>query len=263
MDNNNYIYGKNAVAEALEAGKPIEKILVCFGNQAVGGMSRIYKLAKDAGVACVSYDKRKFMALEKELCGKGSEGNDTNALKTQGVIAMVRTFDILEVDAVISILGEEVNPVIVVLDEIADPHNLGAIARSAECAGAGGLIITERNSAPLSPAAVKASAGALEHIPVAKVGNLATTLEKLKAAGYWIVGTDGAGDRDYTDDIYDRPIALVIGSEGKGMRPLIEKHCDYLVRIPMRGKINSLNASVSAGVVLFEMLRQKMARSKA
>ena len=148
-------------------------------------------------------------------------------------------------------------PIIVVLDEIEDPQNLGAIARSAECSGCGGMILTNKNSAPISPTAVKASAGALELIPIAKVDSLVQALEKLKENGFWIVGTDAQGDRLYSDDIYDSPIALVIGSEGRGMRPSTLKHCDYLINIPIVGQINSLNASASAAVVLFEILRQR------
>lgn len=251
----NYIYGRNAVIEALQSGKSIEKIMLAFGNQG-SSVSRIFKLAKDNGVACVTYDKGKFTRLEKDIFGPENK-NDGNIQKSQGVIALLRPFEVLELDMFLAQDFEEYkNPIVILLDEITDPHNLGAIARSAECAGAIGLIMTERNSAPLSPAAIKASAGALEHIPVVKVGNLVTAIEKLKEVGFWIVGTDGEGTKNYTDPIYNCPVALVIGSEGKGMRPSVVKHCDFLVKIPMIGQINSLNASVSAGVVLFEILRQ-------
>jgi 23S rRNA (guanosine2251-2'-O)-methyltransferase len=149
------------------------------------------------------------------------------------------------------------NPVLVALDGITDPQNLGAIARTAECVGASGLIITERNSSPINSFAVKASAGALNKIPVCRVTNLASELTNLKEHGFWIVGTDLEANSNYTDDIYKSPIIVVIGSEDKGMRPRVRKVCDHLVKIPMKGSTQSLNASVSSGVILFEIFRQK------
>lgn len=261
----NYIYGRNAVIEALKAEKEIEKIFVMFGTRGEAA-SHIFKLAKDAGIVCVTYDKSKFIHLEREISAyqsgkeKSTAGGPRNALNTQGVIALVRPFAIWNLGDFLAspaITGKK-NPIVVLLDGITDPHNLGAIARAAECSGCSGIIIPERDSAPLTPAAVKSSAGALEHLPVVRVGNLTNALKKLKDAGFWVVGTDGSGDRNYTDDIYDSPTALIIGSEGKGMRPALMEACDFLVKIPMMGKITSLNASVSAGVVLFEILRQRM-----
>jgi 23S rRNA (guanosine2251-2'-O)-methyltransferase len=254
MADSSYIFGRNAVIEALNADKGIEKIMIAFGAQGAV-MAKIYKMAKQKNVPCVVYDKNKFQALERTAMGDAGFSN------SQGVIALTRSFELYSLDRMIDEADMSANPVIVVLDEISDPHNLGAIARSAECAGAIGIIVTERNSAPITPAAIKASAGALEHIPIAKVSNLAHTLDLLKEKGFWIVGSDGKGDRQYTDNIYDSPIALVIGSEGKGMRPSVVKHCDFLVRIPMMGGVNSLNASVSSGVLLFEIVRQKLLKA--
>jgi len=245
-----YIYGRNTVIEALRSGKQIEKIFIVYGSKG-NSIDTIYSLAKKNKVALVNYDKKKFFELEKKVAPR--EAN------TQGVIALLSQIDILSVDNIIkSAFDKEENPILIILDEINDPHNLGAIARSAECSGAAGMIITERNSAPLSPAAMKSSAGALEHIMLAKTGSLPATLKDLKNYGFWIIGTDSSAKNLYTDNLYDKPVAIVIGSEGKGMRPSTIKHCDHLIRIPMNGKINSLNASVSAGIVLFEIMRQKM-----
>src|SRR5690606_20586070 len=149
------------------------------------------------------------------------------------------------------------NPILVMLDEINDPHNLGAIARTAECSGVSGIILPERNSSPVTPAAIKSSAGALNHIDVCKTVNMIQAIKKLKDNGFWIVGTSLEAKQSYTTKIYDRPTVLVIGNEGKGMKPSLQKHCDNLVRIPILGKIESLNASVSCGIVLYEALRQK------
>lgn len=265
MEKSSYIYGRNAVIEALSAEKEIEKIFVQFGTQG-DAVNKIFKMAKSQGVQCVSYDKKKFQALEKDIFARVGKDNlkSFKDNKTQGIIALMRSFSILSIDEFIATINDtSSNPMIVVLDEISDPHNLGAIARTAECAGAIGLIMTERNSAPITPAAIKASAGALEHIPVVKVGNLVTAFEKLKEIGFWIVGTDGEGKNAYTDDIYNSPTAIVIGSEGKGLRPSVAKHCDFIVRIPLMGNISSLNASVSSAIVMYEVLRQKLAKQNA
>lgn len=260
MEKSSYIYGRNAIVEALTAEQEVEKIFIQFGNQGPA-LSKIFKLAKDAGVQCVTYDKRKFQQLERDIFNnvgtdnlKGFKDN-----KSQGIIALMRPFALQSIDEFIGNIEDlSDNPFVIILDEINDPHNLGAIARTAECAGAIGLIMTERNSAPITPAAIKASAGALEHIPVVKATNLITALEKLKDAGFWVVGTDGSGKNNYTDKIYNSPTAVIIGSEGKGLRPSVAKHCDFIVKIPMLGKISSLNASVSSAIVMYEILRQKL-----
>ena len=246
---NSYIFGRNSVIEAIRSESEIEKIFICFGTEG-DNIARIYTMAKKAGIPAVSYDKRKFAQLEREICP-----SDT---RSQGVIALLRSFKIYSLRELIEIAYESTKePLLVVLDEISDPHNLGAIARSAECAKVSGIILTERNSAPISPTAIKVSAGALEHIPIAKVSSLAQALAVLKDQGFWTTGTDMQASQLYTANIWDRPMALIIGSEGKGIRPSVAKQCDMLIRIPMYGRIDSLNASVSTGIILFEALRQK------
>jgi len=259
LEFSSYIYGRNAVIEALNSGKEIEKIFIQFGNQGEA-INKIYKLAKLAGVQCSNYDKKKFLQLENSIFREIGKDNSKSLKdnKTQGVIALMRPFELQNIDEFISKITDlDKNPFLIILDEISDPHNLGAIARTAECAGAIGLIMTERNSAPITPAAIKASAGALEHIPIIKAVNLITAIEKLKEAGFWVVGTDSDGKNQYTDKIYNSPTAIIIGSEGKGLRPSIAKHCDFIVKIPLMGKITSLNASVSAAIIMYEVLRQR------
>ncbi len=241
-----YIYGKNAVAEAIE-NDTVAKIFIVHGNQSA---SSIFNKAKKEKIPCVTYDKRKFNEFERTVLPIG--------IKSQGIIALRNLSRTYALEELIGMSKKVKNPVIVILDEIADPQNLGAIARSAECSGAVGIVMPERNSSPITPVAVKASAGALEYMPVAKVSNLGQAIIKLKDSGFWIVGTDMKGSKKHTDKIYDSPIGVVIGSEGKGIRPAILKQCDHLVKIPMLGKITSLNASVSAGIILYEILRQKL-----
>ena len=247
--NETYIYGRNAIIEALLSETEIEKIYIHF-NSTGAVIDKITHLARKAKVPVVKYDKSKFSVLERNI-------SDTE-IKTQGVIAQRALVQYWDLNGLIKkSLTDEKNPVLVLVDEINDPHNLGAIARSAECAGAYGLIIPERNSSPVTPATIKTSAGAISHLPLAKTGSIINTLQKLKDSGFWIVATDMDGDKLYTDDIYDSPIVLIIGNEGKGITPAVLKHCDFKVKIQMSGKINSLNASVSAGVVLFEIMRQR------
>ena len=246
---NTYIYGRNAVFEALLAKKTIEKIFVAFG---VSGeiINRIYGIAKNERIPCVTSDKRTLYVIEKEM---GLPHG-----KSQGIVALMRPFETFELqDLINKAYDKNDKPVLVVLDGIEDPQNLGAIARTAECAGLSGLILPMRNTAPISPVAIKASAGALELLPISKVINLNYCFDLLKQSGFWIVGTDSKGNRQYTDKIYDSPIAIVIGSEGKGMRPSTLNACDFVVKIPILGRINSLNASVSAGVIMYEISRQR------
>ncbi len=243
-----YIFGRNAVLEALKAGRDIEKIFIGYGSSGPT-IAQIYKEAKKNKIPHVTYDKKRFANLAKKAL--------TTQEKSQGVIAIVSLIKTIELEDLLEIAWQkEENPVIAALDEINDPHNLGAIARSAECAGVAGIILPERRTVPVTSAAIKASAGALEHIKVADVGNLAVALDKCKEAGFWIIGTDSEAQQPYTDNIYDRPGVIVIGSEGKGIRNITKKACDILVKIPLKGKISSLNASVAAGVILFERLRQ-------
>lgn len=244
----NYIYGKNAVLQGIEADK-VEKVFIAYGAQGAS-INKIFKIASKYGVAVSKYDRNRFKRLEREVC----PGDNLS----QSVIAITKQVATLSIIEVLEKAYESTDkPLIVALDEITDPQNLGAIARSAECAGASALLLTERNSSPINSFAVKASAGALTKIPVARITNLASELTNLKEHGFWIVGTEVETETKYTDDIYNSPIVLVIGSEGKGMRPRVKKVCDHLIKIPMIGSTQSLNASVSAGIILFEILRQR------
>ncbi len=248
MNNKTYLYGRNPIIEALREGKGVEKVFVSF-NASGDGINKIYTIAKSNSVQIVKYDRRKFSELEKKA--------GIPARESQGVIAQRELIKFTALEHLLDLnIKTGYNPVIVALDGIEDPHNLGAIARSAECSGARGLILSTRASAPVTPTAVKASAGALESLRTAKVENLSSALEEAKDEGWWIVGADLGAENSYTDSIYDKPIVLVIGSEGKGIRPQIRQKCDHLVQIPIIGKTQSLNASVSAGVILFEILRQ-------
>lgn len=240
-----YIYGKNAVIEAILSGSDIQKIHLCYGSDS----SQIMILAKKHKINCAIVDKNKFKGLEQVVCPPNA--------KTQGVIALKQIIKTIDLYDFIEKLDIESNPIIAVLDEITDPHNLGAIARTAECAGISALIMPNKDSAQITPTAIKTSAGALNYIKVIKVQNLIFTIEKLKEIGFWIVGADVKGNENYCDNIYDKPTVVIIGSEGKGISPSLLKHCDHLVKINMYGKINSLNASVSAGILFFEIQRQR------
>lgn len=247
--NENYLYGRNAIIEALNSGTEIEKVFIIYGAKG-NNLTAIYTLCKKGRVPITTIDRRKFTALE-ETAG-------IPYAKSQGVIALVKTVKTYYISELIQLAFQKSKtPLIAILDEIEDPQNLGAIARTVECVGGAGMIITSRNSAPITPVAVKASAGAIELIPVVKVDSLIQAMEKLKKAGFWIIGTDMDGSKLYYETFYDSPIAVVIGSEGKGLRQSTKKHCDILVRIPLYGKISSLNASVSAAVVLYEAARQR------
>lgn len=242
------IEGRNAVLEALRAGRPIDKLLVMKGDEDAA-LGHIIHMARDAGVAVVDTDRRKL-----------DEISITDA--HQGVIAVAAVKEYCTVEDILAAAeaaGEP--PLIILCDEISDPHNLGAIIRTAECAGAHGVVIPRRRSAGITATVAKTSAGAVEYLPVAKVANLTNTIRELKDRGVWIYGTAAAADSDlYTVDLTG-PSAIVIGSEGNGMSRLVAENCDIRMSIPMAGRISSLNASVSAAVVLYEAVRQR--RSKA
>lgn len=250
QEKNLYIYGKNSVVEALTEDSGIEKVYILYGtNDAF--IRKIKGLAKPLGVPVVLYDKIKFKNLESTIISEN--------LKTQGIIAQKSIIEYIDLRNLGRLaFSKEKHPILVALDGITDPHNLGAIARTAFCAGASGIILPEKNSAPINAVAVKTSAGAIEHIPVSKVTNLTTAFEYLKDIGFWIVGTDLDAKQTIYEEKFDAPVVVVIGSEGKGMRPGVKKQCDILLNIPMRGKLDSLNASVSAGIVLFEILRKRI-----
>lgn len=232
------VAGIHPVREALRAGRALDRILVARG---VGGsrIEEILRLARDRGVP-VRFEPRQ--ALDR-LAGTGPH---------QGVVAFGAAAGYRDLEEV---AGQA--RLVVLLDGIEDPHNLGAIIRTAHAAGAGAVVIPERRSAGLTETVAKASAGAVEHIPLVRVVNLSRTLETLKQRGFWIYGLDERGERSYDSIDYADPCAIVLGGEGRGLHDLVRRHCDLLVRIPMAGAISSLNVSVAAGVVLFEWRRRR------
>ena len=237
------IAGRNAVTEALKAGRPIDSILVRRGEKN-GSVSSILRMAKQAGIPVKEVDSRKLDGM----CGGENH---------QGVIAVAAVHAFSEVEDIFA-LAESRNepPFILVCDEIADPHNLGAILRTAECAGAHGVIIPKRRSVGLNATVGKTSAGAIEYMPVAKVTNLVKTMEQLKKEGLWFACAD-MGENDHFDTNLKGPIGLVIGSEGEGVSRLVKENCDFTASIPMYGKISSLNASVAAALLMYEVVRQR------
>jgi len=241
---NEMIAGRNPVIEALRSGTPIEKVVVLFGVRG-SAIDRIRELARENSVPLVEVNKQKFRELV----------NDTT---TQGVVALIGTKEYVSVDALLSSAKERQQPpFLLVLDEIQDPQNLGAIIRTAECAGAHGVIVAKHHSAIVNQTVARASAGASEQMPIAKVTNIATTLDELKTQGLWIVGADVGGDKLYYELDYKTPIAIVVGNEGEGIRRLVKEKCDFLVRIPLLGNIGSLNASVAAALVMYEVVRAR------
>ncbi|MBQ9618110.1 MAG: 23S rRNA (guanosine(2251)-2'-O)-methyltransferase RlmB [Oscillibacter sp.] len=241
--------GRNAVTEALRAGVPVDKVWLLRGEDSAP-LRRIAALAKEAGAVVVEADRRKLDAMSV-----------TGA--HQGVIALTAAAKYAEVSDLLQAAEERgEKPLLVVCDEISDPHNLGAIIRSAECAGAHGVIIPKRRSAGVTAVVAKASAGAVSHLPVARVPNIPALLKDLKKRGLWIYGADASGTATLYETDWTGPAALVIGSEGAGMTRLAAEQCDFLVRIPMKGHINSLNASTACAVLLYEALRQRDGASK-
>ncbi len=239
----NLLEGKNAVWEALKAERPIEKILLSktINQESVRGITG---LARGRNIKIEWAPKEKLDTL-------------STTGRHQGVLAVCAAHTYADLDEVLDGLKDSAYPpLIVLLDEIQDPHNLGAIIRTAECAGAQAVVIPQHNSAGLTPAAGRASAGAIEHVPVCRVPNLAAAIERLKERGLWVVGGDMDGKPVYDIDLTG-PIALVIGSEEHGIRRLVREKCDHVASLPMLGKLNSLNASVAAGVLLYEAVRQR------
>lgn len=238
------IEGKNAVMEALKAGRPIDKLYIARGEQDKA-LRFIIQKGKAAGAVVSEVDRRKLDAMSV-----------THA--HQGVIAVAALREYVTVADILAVAEERGEPpLLVICDEISDPHNLGAIIRTAECSGAHGVIIPKHRSAGVTAVVEKTSAGAAEHMAVARVGNLASALEELKVAGVWIYGTAADGERTLWETELTGPCAVVIGSEGSGMSRLTREKCDFLLSIPLKGKVSSLNASAAAAVVLYEALRQR------
>lgn len=242
-DNINLIEGRNPVLEALKSGREIDKIFVQKGV-GEGSIRQIIAIAREKKILIKEVDKAK-------LDGLSSTRNH------QGVIASAALYKYYEVDDILKAAREKgEDPFIVILDEITDNNNLGSILRTADAAGVHGIIIPKRRAVGLTPAVAKISSGAIEYMPVAKVTNLNHTIEYLKKEGLWIAGAEMGGEVYYGKDMTG-PIALVIGSEGEGLGRLIKGNCDFLVSIPMKGKISSLNAAVSAAIILFEIQKQR------
>ena len=243
--NENQLEGRNALTEALKNGRTIDKVFIASG-ETDRALQRLAAQAKDAGAVVVPVDRRKLDMM-----------SITRA--HQGVIALAAAREYFSID---DILEEAANrgeaPLIVICDELTDPHNLGAIIRSAECAGAHGVIIPKRRSVGLTAVVAKASAGAVEYMKVARVTNINATIEELKQKGVWIFGTAAEGSIPMYQADLTGPAAIVIGSEGEGMSRLVQKNCDVTVHIPMKGNITSLNASAAASILLYEAVRQRL-----
>ena len=239
------VEGRNAVIELLKSDRTVNKIMVARGDRQ-GSINEILKLAKQNRIIVTEVDRNKLDTLSETK-------------HHQGVIAFVAPIEYKDVDYILNVAkerGEE--PFILIADEIEDPHNLGALIRSAEVAGCHGVIIPNRRAVAVTEVVSKVSVGATEYMPIARVNNINDTIRELKDKGVWIVGTDGSADTIYYKQDLTGPIAIVVGSEGRGMNKLTIKNCDFLVKIPMIGKITSLNASVSGGIVLFEALKQRL-----
>ena len=238
------IEGRNAVIEALRVGAAIDKIYLAKG-ETDKTLGHIASRARDAGIVVVEADRRKLDGMSR-----------THA--HQGVIALAAVREYATVESILAAAAEKGEPpLLVVCDEISDPHNLGAILRTAECAGAHGVIIPKRRSAGLTAVVAKTSAGAVSYIPVARVANIPSLLKDLKKQGVWVFGTAAGGATDLYGADLKGPAAIVIGSEGSGMTRLVSESCDFLVSIPMKGRISSLNASAAAAILLYEAVRQR------
>ena len=244
VEHEDQVEGRNSVIELLESERDINKIFVQAGEKH-GSINKIIAMAKERKIliAEVSKEKMKQIAQTENY---------------QGVIAIVPPFDYVDVeDILLEAKSRQEEPFVVLLDGIEDPHNLGSIIRTAETAGAHGIIIPKRRAASVNSTVNKVSAGAVEHMKIARVNNMVDTIKYLKEQGLWICGTDMDTKTYYYDQDLTGPIGIVIGSEGFGMSRLVKENCDFLVKIPMKGKITSLNASVSAGIVIYEVVKQR------
>ncbi len=244
-ENDGIIEGRNAVIEALRAGTPMDKVYIAKG-ETDAALGHIAAKARAAGIAVVDCDRRKLDGMSV-----------THA--HQGVIAVAAVREYADVSDILQAARDKGEPpLIVVCDELSDPHNLGAVIRTAECAGAHGVIIPKRRSAGLTAVVAKTSAGAVSHVPVARVPNLTQCLKELKEEGVWVFGTAVDAKTTIYEADLKGPAAIVIGSEGDGMGRLVKETCDVLLTIPMKGKLNSLNASAAAAILLYEAVRQRM-----
>ncbi len=237
------IIGRKPVLEALNSGKEIERVIIAYGQK--GGIIESIRIAaKKKRVKLTQLSPHKFKEYEKD-------GN------TQGVVALTSNYKYYSLNEIVESSKKLQYPFLLLLDSIQDTHNLGAILRTAESACVDGVIITERNSASINETVEKTSAGAVSHVKIVQVSNLRNTMQAIKNAGFWIVGTSLEAEKEYDTVDYKMPTAIIVGNEEKGIRKLIAEECDFLVKIPMLGKIQSLNVSVSAGIMLYEVIRQR------
>ena len=239
------IEGRNSVLELLESGKDINKIFVVRGEKH-GSINKILAIAKERRIIVVEKDKKQMDEMAQED-------------NYQGVIAIVPPFEYVEIEDILNTAKEKgEDPFVLILDGIEDPHNLGSIIRTAETAGVHGIIIPKRRAASVNSTVSKTSAGAVEHMKIARVTNISDTIEELKQAGLWICGTDISAEKYYYNQDLTGPLGIVIGNEGKGISEKVKKNCDFNVKIPMKGKVTSLNAAVSTGIIVYEAVKQRL-----
>ena len=237
------VAGRNAVMEVLKGSRSVNKLMIANGSTE-GSIKEIIAVAKEKGVNIQYWDRSKLDSIAR-------------GIRHQGVLAQVAPVQYAELEDILQVAKDRNEPpFIVLLDELEDPHNLGAILRTADAAGVHGVLIPKHRSCPLSATVAKTSAGAVEHVPVARVGNLVQTIKKLKQEGLWVAAADMDG-KDYYDTDLTGPLLLIIGSEGQGVGRLVKEQCDFVVRIPMVGKINSLNASVAGSILMYEAMKQR------
>lgn len=245
--NENVVTGRNPVMEVLRSGRTVDKILVAKGERE-GSILKIVAMAKEKGIPVMDAERTRIESLS------GTAGH-------QGVLAFVTPFEYSSVEEILAEAeAKQEPPCIVILDGVTDPHNAGAIMRTACCCGAHGVIMPKHNSCGMTPTLIKSAAGATEYLKVARVTNITDTIEELKKHNIWIYGTDGSAPADIYHTDLTGACAFVLGDEGRGMSRLVREHCDFLVKIPMNGPLDSLNVSVAGAVILYESLRQKEAR---
>ncbi|MCX7883728.1 MAG: 23S rRNA (guanosine(2251)-2'-O)-methyltransferase RlmB [Caloramator sp.] len=242
QDNENIVFGRNPVIETIKSGRNIEKLFVL--KEPEGSLKMIISMARERGFVISEVDRKKLDEL--------SSGQNN-----QGVVAIVSPYEYSTIDDILNYAKQKgEDPFVIILDEIEDTHNMGSIIRSANVCGAHGVIVPKRRTALITATVAKASAGAVEYTKIAKVTNINQTLRELKEKGLWIIGTDMKGDICYKSNLRG-PVGIVVGSEGKGISRLVKDNCDIVVSVPVKGEINSLNASVPAGIIMYEVLRQR------
>ena len=241
------IEGRNSVLELLESGKDINKIFVTRGEKH-GSINKILAIAKEKKIIVVEKDKKQMDEMAQEE-------------NYQGVIAIVPPFEYVEIEDILNYAkGKQEDPFVLILDGIEDPHNLGSIIRTAETAGVHGIIIPKRRAASVNSTVNKTSAGAVEHVKIARVTNISDAIDELKQEGLWICGTDINAEKYYYNQDLTGALGIVIGNEGKGISEKVKKNCDFNVKIPMKGKVTSLNAAVSTGIIVYEAVKQRIVK---